>query len=118
MYRVASRNQQHAVSAERIKHAPACEERQTPEEERDNLKRHLKQLKDSLLGVAGKPERRAIGQQIRAVEQRMHEIRPKRKCRGAGSHFIDVARERLTLFQYQQIMAEAVRRAEAEEAAE
>ena len=118
MYRVASRNQQHAVSAEKLKHAPACEEQQTPEEERDNLKGRLFALRKRLSEARNKEERYVIGRLIYDTQQLMHEIRPKRKCRGAGSHFIDVARERLTRFQYQQIMAEAVRRAEAEEAVE
>ena len=45
----------------------------------------------------------------------MNEIRPKRKGPPTvQSLFIDVARERLTRFQYKQIMDEAARRAKAE----
>lgn len=83
-----------------------------PEQQRENLVAIWKHLQTQLLALPRGPKRDRIGQEMHDIQALIHEIRPKRKGgKGVEQHFIDVARETLTAFQFKLMMDEASKRA-------
>jgi hypothetical protein len=87
------------------------------EQNRANLVRAVQALSEQAKTLPKKSEeRKAIGQLIYELNQRINALRPKLK--GPAStpqHFVDVARERLTPFLFKSFMHEASLRAQREE---
>ena len=92
----------------------------TPEQMRQNLVEAKKRVAEELATLPKRhPRRRELGLKQHELDMQINAIRPKRRApSGVESHFISVAKEKLTQFQYRQIMDEAVRRAEAGEEGE
>lgn len=80
-------------------------EEMTPEQERDALVAKLKKLQS-----LPPHERKLHGQELAQLAQRIHELRPKMRCKGIENHVMDVLRERLSKVEWDRLMSEAKRR--------
>lgn len=86
----------------------------TPEQERENLVAIYKRLTAECAALPKGPRKKAMGQEIAKIAQRISEIRPKRKGPpDLGTYFMDVAREEMTKAQFDRWVAEATRRHQA-----
>ncbi len=118
MYKGTHRNLQRRSDGLTPKNLMSGDQDLTPEQMRQNLVAAKKRVVEELASLPkGSPRRRELGAKGKALDDQINAIRAKRKGpRSVESHFISVAKEMLTRFQYGQIMDEATRRAEAEEA--
>ena len=81
----------------------------SPAEQRDSLKAQMQTIELQLLSMGPKDPRRSdLGKRKLALQNQMHELRPKLKGgQEVRDHFISVARERLPKALYNAIMDEA-----------
>ena len=85
----------------------------TPEQKRENLVAVWKQLSAQVVRVKDKDHKRILGKQIQLVQDEIRKIRPAlRGAQGTAEHFLDVARENLTEFEFRRWLVEASRRAD------
>ena len=84
----------------------------TLEERRDSLKAKLRAIDAEIVCTPKGIHRDELGVIKHDIQEQMHALRPKlRTNQSLPNHFIEVAKERLTKFQYRQIMEEASKRA-------
>lgn len=86
----------------------------TPEQQRAAIAARVTQINEILQGNVPPWVRRKLGQEQFQLQGLMREIRPTRRCPGIEQHFIDVARERLTVCEFNVWMGEAARRLKGE----
>jgi hypothetical protein len=90
-----------------------------PDEQRANLVKAKQSVSERIKQLPrGSAERRELGLLQHDLDERISAIRPKIKgIRGTAEHFVDVAKERLTPFQFNAFMREAISRVQQEQAA-
>ena len=103
-------------SAALVTSQSGCTTELTDEQRRDNLVQKVKSL---VLQASKLPknslERKLIGKQIGEINLEINIIRPKKKCIGVENHFIDVARENLSKFEFDRWMGIAASRVKGEQ---
>jgi hypothetical protein len=84
----------------------------SPEQQRRAMAARVSQINEFLRANKDVPKwrREALGAEQKGLEERMRAIRPTRRAPDVRQHFIDVARERLTLAEFNIWMGEAVER--------
>lgn len=80
------------------------------EQLRENLVSRWKKLQSELLLLPKKSlKRKALGQEMQGMQDKINEIRPAKKAKGVEGYFIDAAREALTKPQFDILMGKAVK---------
>jgi hypothetical protein len=86
------------------------------EQERDCYVKKWKELQTKLLTFKkGHPERKRLGLEMLEVQNRINSLRPARQCKGIAEYVMDVLRDELKRFQWNELMRKAVERKEKQE---
>lgn len=121
---IASKKAQSAASRIRFEHTGDDVESLTLSQQRENLVHKKKALADSLRALNAQWQTKEVVLEVQSKKQELHvvesqiiEINKKlyvKKLLDPRHHFMEVAKERLSLYDYKMFMEEAWRRARAE----
>lgn len=114
MYKVASKNRQHAAAALRWSDLAGGEEAMTPEQEREAILTAMPAL-EARIASAAKDERVALGKQKFELQERLGELRKqihsrRHKGQSISQYFQAVCKERLPKWQYEMLVRAALDR--------
>lgn len=101
-------------TAKRVTSQSGCSGSHISDEKlRENLVKNWKHLRNSLVQYPkNSRKRKQIGLELLDLQDRIHEIRPKKKAPGVENYFINAARDILTKAQFNIIMSRAVKEME------